>query len=140
MKIIISTKINPAIGRKTEIIDVIKAAPVSIVETTGLATPAVVVVDASLVAPDVPEITAAVPPPAMIANAQVISGLKLATVDTITAVPATAAKGTATESSRLSTNGIKYAKISTKVATPKITNAVVLPIHCQLSLSSQTLK
>lgn len=107
MKTIIKTKTNPTIGRKIDTTDVTRAVPVSTVETTGLATPAVVAVDASLVAPDVPEITAAVPPPAMIANAQVTSGLKSATVDTITAVPAIAANGTAIVSNKLSMYGMK---------------------------------
>ena len=103
MKTIINTKTKPTIGRKIVTTDVNKAVPVSMVETTGFPIPAVVAVDANLVAPEAPEITAAVPPPAIIANVHVISGLKLATVDTITAVPAMAAKGTATESSKLST-------------------------------------
>ena len=49
----------------------------------------------------------AVPPPAIMAKDQVTTGSKLATVDTITAVPAMAAKGTAKLSSKLSTQGIK---------------------------------
>ena len=86
--------------------DIIIAVPVSKEDTTGFAKPAVVAVDASLVALVDPAIAAAVPPPAIIAIAQVITGLKSATVETMTAVPAIAAKGTATESSKLSTNGI----------------------------------
>ncbi len=102
IKPIIKTKIKPAIGKKIETIEVTIAVPVSMVETIGFPNPAVVVVDASRVAAEVPEIAAAVPPPAIMANAQVISGLKFATVETITAVPATAAKGTAIASRKLS--------------------------------------
>ena len=76
--------------------------PVSKVATTGFAMPPVVAVDANLVALVVPTTVAAVPPPAIIAKAQVKTGLKSATTDTITAVPATAAKGMATESNTLS--------------------------------------
>lgn len=94
------------IGIKIEITDMIIAVPVSNVETTGFPNPAVVVVDTSLAALEVPAIAAAVPPPAIIAKAQVITGLKSATVDTITAVPAIAASGTIIESSRLSIYGI----------------------------------
>ena len=106
MNTIINTKTKPTTGRKIVTIDVIKAVPVSIVDTTGFPIPAVVAVDANRVALEAPEIAAAVPPPAIIAKAQVTSGLKSATVDTITAVPAIAAKGTATESNKLSIYGI----------------------------------
>lgn len=47
--------------------------PVSTVEITGFPNPPVDTVDASLAALEVPAIAAAVPPPAMMANAQVIS-------------------------------------------------------------------
>ena len=99
---IIKTKIKPTIGKKTETIDITTAVPVSTVETTGFPIPAVVAVDANRVAPEAPEIAAAVPPPAIMAKAQVISGVKLATVETITAVPAMAANGTAIVSNKLS--------------------------------------
>ncbi len=102
IKPIIRTKIKPTTGKKIDTIEVIKAVPVSMVETIGFPNPAVVAVDASRVAPEAPEIAAAVPPPAIMANAQVISGLKFATVETITAVPATVAKGTAIVSRKLS--------------------------------------
>lgn len=100
------TKTKPTIGRKIVTIDVVKAVTVSTVEITGFAIPTVVAVDANRVAPEAPEIAAAVPPPAIIASAQVISGPKFATVDTITAVPAIAAKGSAIVSNKLSINGI----------------------------------
>ena len=106
IKTISKTNTKPTTGRKIVTIDVTIAVPVSMVDTTGLPIPAVVAVDAKRVAPEAPEIAAAVPPPAIIAKAQVISELKSATVDTITAVPAIAAKGIATESSKLSTKGI----------------------------------
>ena len=74
------------------------AVPVSNVETTGLPNPPVVPVDVSLVAAEDPAMAVAVPPPAMIAKDQVITGFKSATVETITAVPAIAANGIAMES------------------------------------------
>ena len=99
---IIKTRIKPTIGKKIDTIEVTTAVPVSTVEITGFPIPAVVAVDANRVASEAPEIAAAVPPPAIIAKAHVISGLKLATVETITAVPAIAAKGTAIVSNKLS--------------------------------------
>lgn len=127
-------------GANMEAVETATAAPVSTVETTGLATPPVVAVEVILPAALAPLMAVAVPPPAMMAKVQVVIGSKLATVDTITAVPAIPAKGTAKLSKALSTHGMKYAKISTKVATPKVINAAKLPIHCQLALSSQTSK
>ena len=97
-------------------------------------------VEAKRVVPEVPATAAAVPSPAIMANHHVIKGLKSATVDNIIAVPATAARGTVILSNKLSIYGIKYAKISTTVATPKAIRAAELPIHCQDSLSCQTLK
>ena len=97
------TKNIATTGKTIETADITTAVPVSTVETTGFAIPPVVAVDANLVAPDVLATAAAVPPPAIIASAQVITGLKSATVDTITAVPAIAANGIATESNKLST-------------------------------------
>ncbi len=67
--------------------------PVSTVDTNGLANPAVVPVEASRVVEVEVLMAVAVPPPAIIAKAQVMVGSKLATVDTITAVPAMVAKG-----------------------------------------------
>lgn len=89
-------------GKKIEINDMSIEVPVSTVETTGFPKPAVVTVEVKRVAPEAPDIAAAVPPPAIIANAQVIVGLKSATVETITAVPTIAANGTAIVSKRLS--------------------------------------
>lgn len=128
------------IGSIIEIRDIIKAVPVSTVETIGLPIPPVVTVEVNLAALEVPDIAAAVPPPAMIASAQVISGLKFTTVDNIITVPANAANGTAILSNKLSIYGMKYANISTKVATPKMINADKLPIQCQDSFKSKTLK
>ena len=98
----IITIIKARAGMKIENTDITIEVPVSIVEITGFASPPVVAVEANLVAPELPATAAAVPPPAIIAKAQVITGLKSATVDTITAVPAIAANGIATESKRLS--------------------------------------
>ena len=94
-------------GKKTEITDIINDVPVSSMETTGLAIPPVVTVDAKRVVLDVPATEAAVPPPAIMANDHVITGLKSATVDSIIAVPASAANGTAMVSNKLSMYGIK---------------------------------
>tara|TARA_R110000868_G_scaffold411615_2_gene705928 strand:+ start:2838 stop:3137 length:300 start_codon:yes stop_codon:yes gene_type:complete len=97
------TKIIARIGIKIESMDMTMEVPVSKVETTGFAKPPVVAVDAKRVVLAVPAMAAAVPPPAIIARAQVITGLKSATVDNIIAVPAKAAKGTDMVSSKLST-------------------------------------
>lgn len=102
-----STNTTAKKGRKMETNAITIEVPVSIVETKGLAIPPVVAVAVKRVALEVPEIAAAVPPPAMIANAHVITGLKSDTVESITAVPAKAANGTETVSKRLSTYGIK---------------------------------
>lgn len=100
------TKIMAITGRKIETIAITIDDPVSTVETIGLPIPAVDTDDVSRVAPDALFMTAAVPPPAIIAKAHVITGLKSATVETITAVPAIVASGIAIVSSKLSINGI----------------------------------
>ena len=94
-------------GTKIDSTDITIEVPVSTVETIGFPKPPVVAVEANRVVPEEPEIAAAVPPPAIIANAQVTTGLKSDTVESITAVPASAAKGTAILSKALSTKGIK---------------------------------
>ncbi len=86
--------------------DITVAIAVSTVVRMGFANPAVVVEEVSLAAEVFPFITAAVPPPAIIASDQVITGLKSETVATITAVPAKVAKGKAIVSSKLSNHGI----------------------------------
>lgn len=101
-----STKIIANIGKNMETIDIIIDVPVSIVDTTGFPMPAVETVDPNLVALAELFTAAAVPPPAIMAKAQVITGLKSATVDTITAVPAIVASGIAMVSKALSTTGI----------------------------------
>ena len=95
------------IGKKMDTIVITIEAPVSIMDTTGFATPPVVAVEANLVVAEDPAIAVAVPPPAIIANDHVINGLKSETVDNITAVPASAASGTAILSNTLSTYGMK---------------------------------
>lgn len=107
IKNIRKTKIIAITGSTIEMNDITIAVTVSMKETTGLPIPPVVAVDVNLVALEVPDITAAVPPPAIIANAQVISGLKLTSVDNTTMVPAKPDSGIAILSSRLSTYGIK---------------------------------
>lgn len=100
------TNITANTGRNMEIMDITTDVPVSTVEITGLPIPAVDTVEPNLVAPAELFMAAAVPPPAIIANAQVITGLKSATVETITAVPATVANGMAIVSKALSTIGM----------------------------------
>ncbi len=134
------TRIKARTGKNNDTIDIMIDVPVSTVDTTGLPTPPVVAVDANRVTLDVPDIIAAVPPPAIIARVHVISGLKSTIVDNITMVPAKAANATAMLSNKLSMKGIKYATISTSVATPKMMTAERLPSHCQDSLISRTLK
>ena len=87
--------------------DMIIEEPVSTVETMGFAMPPVVAEEAKRVVEVDVLIAVAVPPPAIIANDQVMTGSRSAAVDNITAVPATAAKGTAIVSSALSNQGIK---------------------------------
>ena len=103
---IIKTKITASIGMKIETTDITTEVPVSIVDTMGFANPPVAAVEANRAVLELPAIAAAVPPPAIIANDQVTTGLKSATVLIITAVPAIAAKGTATVSKRLSIYGM----------------------------------
>ena len=134
------TKTAAINGKKMEAVETIAAIPVSTVETTGLAIPPVVAVEVNLPAALAPLIAEAVPPPAIMAKDQVTTGSKSAMVETITAVPAIAANGSEMLSNALSTHGIKYANISTKVATPKVKTAAKLPIHCQLSFNSQVPK
>ncbi len=90
-----------------EAVETVTAVPVSTVETMGLAMPPVVAVDANLPVALAPLMAAAVPPPAMMANDHVITGSRFAMVETMTAVPAMAAKGMARLSSALSTHGMK---------------------------------
>lgn len=90
-----------------EIIDMRIAVPVSTAEITGFAIPAVVADDTNLVELVDPLIAREVPPPAIIAKAQVMEGSRSLTTATIMAVPAMAAKGTAMVSKALSTHGIR---------------------------------
>ncbi len=93
-------------GKKIEKTDKVIEVPVSTVEITGFANPPVVAVDVNLVEAETPFIAEAVPPPAIIANDQVMTGDKSAIVDAITVVPATAAKGIAIVSNKLSNQGM----------------------------------
>ncbi len=101
-----TTKIKATSGKKIDTIAITIEVPVSIVETRGLPSPAVESDDVNRVALEVPLMIAAVPPPAIMAKAQVTTGLKSETVETITAVPAIVAKGIAIVSKRLSIKGI----------------------------------
>ena len=96
------TRTAAKIGAKIDAVVTTIAIPVSTVETMGLAKPPVVAVDANRLVALAPFIAVAVPPPAIIANDQVTTGSRPATVETITAVPAMAASGTAKLSKRLS--------------------------------------
>ena len=99
---IMNTNMIARTGRTIEMIDNNTEVPVSTVDITGFPMPPVVTVDVSRVALDVPAMAAAVPPPAIMAKAQVISGLKPTSVETMINVPANAAKGTAILSNKLS--------------------------------------
>ena len=101
-----STNTKARIGRNMEKMDMTIDVPVSTVDTNGFPKPAVVALDVRRDAPAALFMVAAVPPPAMMASAQVMTGLKSATVDTITAVPAMAANGIAIVSNILSTKGM----------------------------------
>ena len=101
------TKTAAKIGAKIDAILTTVAVPVSTVAKMGFANPPVDVVEASRPVAPAPLIAVAVPPPAIMAKDQVTTGFKSATVDTMTAVPAMAARGTAKLSSKLSTQGIK---------------------------------
>ncbi len=103
----IITRIIARTGANIDAAVTTAAVPVSIAEIAGFASPPVVAVDDSLPVAEAPLIAVAVPPPAMIARDQVTTGSRLATVDTITAVPAIAARGKARLSRRLSTQGTK---------------------------------
>ncbi len=96
------TKTVAKIGKNMDTTDITMEVPVSAAETNGLTKPPVVAVDVKRVAHDDPATAAAVPPPAIMAKDQVITGLKSATVESITAVPANAAIGTARLSNKLS--------------------------------------
>ena len=100
------TKIIARTGEKIETMDITAEVLVSSVVKNGLPKPAVETVDPNRVVLAELFTAAAVPPPAIIAKDQVIKGLKSATVDTITAVPARVASGIAIVSNRLSTTGI----------------------------------
>ena len=103
----IITRIAAMGGTNIDAVLTVTAAPVSKVDTKGLANPPVVPEDVNLPAALAPFIAVAVPPPAIMAKDQVTTGSKLATVDTITAVPAIPAMGIAILSRALSTHGIK---------------------------------
>ncbi len=101
------TKIAAIGGTKMDAVLTATAAPVSTVDTSGLANPPVVPVEVSLPAAFAPLMAVAVPPPAIMAKDQVTTGSKFAAVETTTAVPAIPAKGMAMLSNTLSTQGIK---------------------------------
>lgn len=120
-------------GAKIAAVETAVAVPVSTEETMGFAIPPVVAVDPKRVVAEAPLIIVAVPPPAIIANAQVAVGVKSVTVESMTIVPAKVANGIAMLSNKLSSQGIKYAKISINVAIAKVNNAGILPTHSQFS-------
>ena len=106
MNKISTTNTMATIGRNIEMTDITIEVPVSTVDTTGLANPPVEAVEASLAAPEDSEMAAAVPPPAIMANDQVIIGSIFTKVDTITTVPAKVANGMAILSNKLSIYGM----------------------------------
>lgn len=101
------TKIKAIRGKKMASTESITEVTDSTAETTGFASPAVAVVDARRVVEVELFMAVAVPPPAIMANTQVKKGSKSAMVDSMIAVPATAAKGTAIVSKIWSIHGIK---------------------------------
>ncbi len=101
------TKMAAMGGTKMDAVETVTAAPVSMVDTKGFANPPVVAEEVNLPAAFAPLMAVAVPPPAIMAKDHVTTGSKFATVETMTAVPAIAAKGMARLSSVLSTHGIK---------------------------------
>ena len=78
-----NTSINATRGISTETKDISVAAPVSTVAITGFPRPAVVVEDPSRTAAELPLIAAAVPPPAIMASAQEITGSRSLTTATM---------------------------------------------------------
>lgn len=100
------TNIKAKGARSIETNAINKELPVSIVETIGLASPPLATVDVRRNEAALPLIAAAVPPPAIIAKAQVAIGFKSPTVAKTTAVPAIPARGRAMESNILSTQGM----------------------------------
>jgi hypothetical protein len=104
---IMITKIAARIGANIAATLTNAAVPVSIDDTSGLASPPVVAVEATRLVADAPRIALAVPPPAIIASDQVSRGSIFDTVESITTVPASAARGKAIPSSKWSTQGIK---------------------------------
>ena len=85
----------------------IVAIAVSTTDTAGFASPPVPIVEAIRLPAAAPLMAVAVPPPAIMARLQVITGSIPVKVETMTAVPAKAARGIARESRRLSTQGIE---------------------------------
>lgn len=102
-----NTKIIATIGKKIAKLEIAIALPVSTVAKIGFAKPPVVAVEVTRVVVVAPCTIDAVPPPAIIAKAQVKIGDKSVTVETITNVPAIAASGIAMVSNKLSNQGIK---------------------------------
>lgn len=82
------------------------AVPVSAVDTTGFATPAVFTDEARRVVVVKLCVANAVPPPAIMAKIVVIVGSTSTKVEAMTTKPATVAKGIAIVSNKLSTNGM----------------------------------
>ena len=101
------TSTAATIGKKMDATETTAAVPVSTVETKGFAKPPVVAVEVSLPVALAPLMAEAVPPPAIMAKDQVTTGSRSATVETITAVPAMAARGSDMASKALSTHGMK---------------------------------
>ena len=103
---IITTTIITTIGRKMANELKVIAVPVSTVETIGFPNPAVFTEDAKRVVVVSPCMAVALPVPAIMAKMVVIVGDRSTKVDAITTKPATAAKGVAMVSNKLSINGI----------------------------------
>lgn len=124
-------------GASMEAMETAAAVPVSTEKTTEFTISPVVEDGANRPAALALFMTVAVPPPATVAGHHAATGFKLAAVETTTTMPATLAKGIAEKSIRLSAQGMKWAEISTMVATTKAMSLGKSPIHCPFSLSSQ---
>src|SRR5262245_39754346 len=93
-----TNRTNP--GMRIEKIDVASEPTSSIVDTSGLATPALTAVDLSRVKTVAPWTTPAAPPPRISAVPHLTSGGTSPTTDALAMMPATTADGVETTSSK----------------------------------------
>jgi hypothetical protein len=101
----VSTTAPTSTGTRTDTVETAAADVASTVDTSGLAAPAVVTVEAPRVVTVRVCTAPAAPPPATMASVHFRNGLMSVTQAAATTMPATTAAGVATESSRLSSHG-----------------------------------